>query len=249
MPNSYILNAVVKAVSAVTPPSARVLDLSCGEGEVMEALAERGVAVEGTHYCEGDYILRNPRPILETAVIHRGVDLGRALPFADGAFDVVLATEVIEHLVDHPAFLREAGRILKPGGYLVLSTPNVHRLKSRLTFFWTGRHDLLGGRLGWDTAAGDLYSTHHHPVDVSILHTMLYHNGLRVKRLGVTRVNAVSALLFPLYPVVAVCSWLSTRRVVRDHAAGGRDLRRWLRDPALLLSDQLLVVSRKDGGA
>lgn len=245
MPNLSIVHAVVRAVTGGARSEESLLDLSCGEGDVMQALSDKGYAVEGTHYMDGDYILRDPKPILDQVTIHKGVDLGGTLPFADGTYDVVLATEVIEHLVDHPTFLREAGRILKSGGRLVLSTPNVHRLKSRLTFFWTGRHDLLGGRLGWDVGVGDLYSTHHHPVDMSILHTMLFHNGLRVESMHMTRMNPVSILLFPLYPLMWLFSHLSTRRVVRDHAEGGRDLRKWLAHPTLLLSDQLLVVARK----
>ena len=247
MPEKYIVDAVVDAVAGEGCPGQRVLDLSCGEGDVIAALIEKGFEAEGTHFKADDYILRNPNPVLRTARIHTGVNLGGTLPFDDASFDVVLATEVIEHLADHPVFLREACRILKPGGRLVLSTPNVHRLKSRLTFFWTGRHDLLGGRLGWETPPEDLYSTHHHPVDFSILHAMLFHNRLRVKALRITRMHPVSVLLFPLSPLIHLFALLSTRRVVRDHREGGRDLRRWLRHPALLLSDQLLVVAEKAG--
>jgi len=223
----------------------KILDLSCGEGEVIGALTRRGFQVEGTHFKEDDYILRRPHPVLKTAKIHKGVDLGKVLPFDDESFDVVLATEVMEHLADHPTFVREAGRILKPGGRLVLSTPNIHRLKSRVTFFMTGRHDLLGGRLGWNTPPEDIYATHHHPVNLSVLHTLLHQNGMRIPSMRITRSHPVSVVLFPLYPLICLGIWLNTRRVVRDHAEGGRDLRRWLRHPALLLSDQLLIVAGK----
>jgi SAM-dependent methyltransferase len=47
-----------------------------------------------------------------------------ALPFGNGQFDVVVAFEIIEHLPDAPAFLKEAARVLAPGGQLVVSTPN-----------------------------------------------------------------------------------------------------------------------------
>ena len=47
---------------------------------------------------------------------------GMALPFADGAFDLVLSHAVIEHVADAPLYLRECARVLAPGGRVYLST-------------------------------------------------------------------------------------------------------------------------------
>lgn len=52
------------------------------------------------------------------------VDVNRGLPFDDGRFDMVWCTEVVEHLDSPSHFAREARRILKPGGRLLLTTPN-----------------------------------------------------------------------------------------------------------------------------
>src|SRR5439155_1624396 len=50
--------------------------------------------------------------------------VGERLPFADGAFDVILLHEVLEHVTDDQATLREANRVLRPGGRVVIFCPN-----------------------------------------------------------------------------------------------------------------------------
>jgi SAM-dependent methyltransferase len=60
------------------------------------------------------------------------------LPFEDESVDVVLAGEIIEHIVDTESFLREIRRVLRPGGAVVLSTPNI--------LWWKHRVALLAGR-------------------------------------------------------------------------------------------------------
>ena len=61
--------------------------------------------------------------------------------------------EVAEHLPTYIPAIAEIGRVLAPGGRLVLSTPNVARLHSRWHFFWTGTHKLIRRRVGWDLCA------------------------------------------------------------------------------------------------
>jgi len=73
------------------------------------------------------------------------VNLNRdTLPYRDGFFDLVTATEVIEHMENPRLFLRELSRVLRPGGVCVLSTPNVLNLNSRLRYLWFGFPDLFG---------------------------------------------------------------------------------------------------------
>lgn len=54
------------------------------------------------------------------------------LPFEDNSVDLVFAGELIEHLLDTDGFLREAHRVLKPGGHLLLTTPNLSSFENRL---------------------------------------------------------------------------------------------------------------------
>lgn len=65
-------------------------------------------------------------------------DLNRVLPFEDSTFDYVILCEAIEHLENPWHLLRESSRILKSGGRVILSTPNILSVLSRFLFFTKG---------------------------------------------------------------------------------------------------------------
>lgn len=68
--------------------------------------------------------------------IIRGDNLNKPFKVKPDHFDLVIAHEIIEHLYDTEAFLREIYRCLKPGGYLILSTPNLAALPNRFRLFF-----------------------------------------------------------------------------------------------------------------
>ncbi len=249
MPQAFVARAIVAAIRALPGyPSLRVLDLSCGVGEIIRELARDGGDVRGTHFRSDDYKLRDaPQRLLEGLTIDQGVDLLQPLPYDADAFDVVVLSEVAEHLFTYIPVVHEAGRILRPGGHLVLSSPNVARLHSRLHFFFTGTHKLIRRRVGWDLRPEQLYAYHINPVDFPLLHTLLFQSGLRVQQLRFTRFKPLHAWLLLLYPLF----WLFTRLATKRHVAPGPrregedDLFRWMVHPAMLASEQLLVVAKK----
>lgn len=249
MPQEFVASAILDAVRKLPGfPALRVLDLSCGRGEILRQLQSEGCKVRGTRYRPDDYkLVGASAAALDDADIDSNVDLMRPLSYGDGSFDVVLLAEVVEHLPTWIPVIQEAGRVLRPGGHLVLSTPNLARLHSRLHFFLSGTHKLIRRRVGWDIAADDLYAYHIAPVDFPLLHTVLHQAGLRIESLGVTRTKPRHFWLFLLYPLF----WLSARMETRRRRGSGlrregeADLFRWLVSPAMLASEQLLVTARK----
>src|SRR5262249_54850648 len=68
-------------------------------------------------------------------------DANDPLPFRTGSFDYLLCREGIEHLEDQMGFLRECARVVKPGGRLILTTPNLMHLAARMSAFLTGQRN------------------------------------------------------------------------------------------------------------
>ncbi|MFP3043280.1 class I SAM-dependent methyltransferase [Treponema primitia] len=104
----------------------RALDIGCATGALLEKLRDRSWAVTGVEIS----------PAAEYARKNRSLDV-RSLPleenrFPDAGFDMVLASHLIEHLNDPSSFIREVYRILTPGGYFIVTTPNISGFQARL---------------------------------------------------------------------------------------------------------------------
>jgi len=110
-------------------PGERVLDLGCGAGRFVRALAELGAEPVGVEVAEG--ALARARRNVPGADL-RLAEPGGSLPLGHGTCDLVWCSEVLEHVVDVPALLGEARRVLRPGGRLLLTTPDHGRLKRTL---------------------------------------------------------------------------------------------------------------------
>ena len=120
----------------------RVLDLGCGVGEYVRAFARRGAHALGTDIAVPRLVEARRRA---QAAATRGVDgflaaAGETLPFADASLDVVVLNEVIEHVADDRATLREVARVLRPGGTCILFAPNRLYPFETHGIYWRGRY-------------------------------------------------------------------------------------------------------------
>ena len=108
----------------------KVLDMGAGHGAFSIKLFDLGYEV---HACD-----LFPELFEFDKVECKKVDITKSFPYPDNFFDIVIAIEVSEHILDHETFFSETSRILKPEGKLYLSTPNMLSLKSRMRFLFTG---------------------------------------------------------------------------------------------------------------
>lgn len=171
------------------------------------------------------------------------VDLCETLPFADGSFDVVVCTEVIEHLKAQLLTLEEFARVLKPDGLLVLTLPN----------FWSARmrwHYLLTGNFStsrfFDPRARAWYRANACPhitnTTLPMLEYALASMGIELQAM---RVGARRKAVWPFWPVAGAIRLLNlfrrpklARRLMLSHTNHWR---------VLLGGDHVMLLGCKVG--
>jgi SAM-dependent methyltransferase len=107
-----------------------VLDAGAGFGAFTEVLVQHGYRAVGLEIKPGNF--RYP------LAPHLVVDLDQGLPITSSSLDGIVAIEIVEHLERPLFFIREAARCLRMGGWMVITTPNVLSLGSRLEFLVRG---------------------------------------------------------------------------------------------------------------
>lgn len=105
-----------------------VLDVGCSAGGLARALVARGAIVDGIEY--DPEAAAEARSVCRTVLCGNLDDMDLALP--QGEYDVALLGDIVEHLRDPTAVLRRLRPLLKPGGRIVVSTPNIANWSMRL---------------------------------------------------------------------------------------------------------------------
>ncbi len=218
-------------------PGARLLDVGAGEGYFSRLARERGFEVEACDYREDAF--RAPE-----IPFHRA-DLAEGIPLPDASYDLAVSIEVIEHVENHARFVAEMCRVVRPGGLVIVTTPNVLSLPSRWHFFLYGFTDCAPRPL--DPFAPEPFLQHVNPVSLPELLFHLERGGGELVRLATNRFRRgawVPAAL--LYPWLALAlrakllrrSYATMRPVYRRHV-------RWLLRPASLLGRITIAVARR----
>ena len=225
----------------------KILDLPAGDGINSRRLHQAGFEVTAADLYLDDIQGEGFKRIK--------ADLVKPLPFENAAFDGVLFSEGIEHLDSQIAALVEMARILRPGGILLVTTPNLLSLSARLNFLLIGhahnrRAAVVSAAQYWgDSKTGDksLYFGHVFLINAFQIKFYLEHAGFEIVDIDTARFSINSLLLAPvLYPAV----WMATKRFLsRPKSKLSATLQQIYMDqilsPAVLFGKKLIVTARK----
>lgn len=126
------LHPAVLALFRGSPPG-RILDVPAGPGALAYELLRLGYEdIDCLDIQPEAFVLRDPR------VRFRKYDASQPLPFPDGHFDYAFSIEGIEHFETPWTFVKELCRVVKPGGKLIISTPNTFSVDARLKYLVSG---------------------------------------------------------------------------------------------------------------
>jgi len=201
---NFLLEAVIKIFSSL--PKGKILDLGCGNGDYAKELKDLGFDVVA-----GDIDIARFRYKNEVEFKH--CDITKEIPFPAGHFDYVLLLEVVEHLRNPYTVIPEINRIIKPNGSLIISTPNILNLKSRLRFLFEGVYEYFREPpLDQLNNPGEIiFNLHIVPYRYHELEYLLSAAGFKVKNIFASICEGY--WMWFLLPVIKFQSWQKERRI------------------------------------
>lgn len=214
----------------------KILDLPAGNGLLSAALRETGHVVTSAD-------INRERPDFHY------VDMAAQLPFADREFDAVICLEGLEHLVNPVHLIGEFARVTRPGGQIIVTTPNVTSLYSRLHQLLTGVPYQFNPAVVPEIAHGAAADRGHvFPLSYVQLRYLFEHHGVCVRKVMGDRYKKKA--LMPLYLALLPFAWAATRWLFRRggdarYGARNEEILRHLFSGPLLFSRSLVLVLEK----
>jgi SAM-dependent methyltransferase len=213
-----------------------VLDCPSGRGSLTQRLVDAGLEVIAADIA--------PEQLEVSGVPCVKADLNQRIPLEDGRFDALACLNGLQRVWARGRALCEMARVLRPGGYLVLTFVNNTNLVHRLTFFLSGSivHNTVGPPHVSDPKAEDPATCYRYPMTIANVLSGLIAVGLEVKEIKSVQLSRGSLILSPL----AVLPWALAPLLPSTYKRFC-----YLREASrlqILFGDYLLVVARKPFG-
>lgn len=233
-PNTVHMTRVRVAEQILSAGHERVLDLPCGSGALTQMLLDRGVEVISADL--------NPAAFVIPGRVCLQADLNSSLPFDEGEFDALACIEGIEHIENPHLLAREANRVLRIGGRIYLSTPNVLSIRSRLSYLFRGYPNQFHYMIEIDPETGvERPIAHINPIGFLELRYTLSRWGFRVDQV---ETNRYLKRWSPLYQMVRLLLWSRGNKAAATHPSVSAVRQTLLSDP-VLFGEALIVCATK----
>ena len=175
-------------------PRGFVLDVPSGQGAISKELEGLGFKVFLGDIARQNILYKNGRSVQ--------IDMEKPFPFKEKTFDYGVCVEGIEHIENPYGLVREFARVIKKGGYLIITTPNVMTIKSRLRFLFYGYLDYfkyIGPLPSEERHRTEEYENQHlNPLFYPEIKFILQKYGFVIERIETNRRVIRWKLFFPL---------------------------------------------------
>lgn len=159
-------------------------------------------------------------------IICERANISEGLPVNDKTADVLICQEGIEHFTDQLRAIREFNRVLKPGGRLLVTTPNYSNLRSKLSYL-LGETERFNSKLApneldsiWmskQDISAEIFYGHIFLIGIQKLRTLARLSGFKIQQIYFTRAKSTSVLLFPFfYPFIFFSNWIAYRKSMNN---------------------------------
>lgn len=218
-----------------------ILELCPGAGSLAEALLK-------SDYKNIEAMDVYPEKFMTKGVkCYRG-NLKEDLPFENEKYDLVIAVEGIEHLENQYHFAKECNRILKHGGGIIITTPNIINFGSRVKFLFTGFYSLCTQppsefKKNWVTE-------HIAPLTFWQLRHILHTNGLFIQEIQTDHIRRSSLMGLLFYPFSYLTTYLNVtnrpNEIEPRQLKVNKEINQQMHTKSLFLGRTMVVISRKE---
>jgi len=191
-------------------------------------------------------------------------NISEGLPIENGFADGLICQEGIEHFSDQFSAFKEFNRVIKPGGILLITTPNYSNIRAKLSYLLSESerfnsimppNELDSIWMTDQNITNEIYFGHIFLIGIQKLRVLAKLAGFRIKKLHFTRAKSTSMILLPLfYPFIVASNWITYRKNLNKNKdfdfatkkAVYSEIYKLAINPKILIASHLMIEFEKE---